>query len=324
MKSLVEQAKIAAASSAPAFITGEHGVGKEHIARLLHDSGPRADQPFVEVNCAALPRELIESELFGSKKGSYTGSVSDRNGLFREAGTGTIFLDEIGEMPIEVQGKLLRVLQDKKVRPVGDTVSYTVGCRIIAATNRNVQEAIRDKRLRVDLYYRLAVLPFHIPALRERKEDIEALALHFFDVYSQEENKELDIPDSVIDMLRNARWDGNVRELQNSIHRAIIFAQGKEVSTSDFSLSVALGESATEIAPTLVQRDTLNLDAVIRDVCKAALAKHHGNKLAAADMGIGRQTLYNYLEKYGMRTDKSVVSINPCGEVPIDSSQASI
>lgn len=298
MEQLVKQAKIASSSSAPAFITGEHGVGKEHIARMLHEAGNRANAPFIEVNCAALPRELIEAELFGSKKGSYTGSVADRKGLFREAGNGTIFLDEIAEMPIEVQSKLLRVLQDKTVRPVGDTASYPLSCRVIAATNRNVEDAIEHHKLRIDLYYRLAVIPLHLPALRERKDDIAALATHFFKQFAQEENKEIAVDNAVLDHLGQMAWEGNVRQLQNAIHRAIIFSQDGKISTADFPHAIAV---KTQTSTPMVDRDSFNVDVILKEVVIAVLKKHGGNKkVAAQEMGIGRQTLYNYLEKYGL------------------------
>lgn len=310
MEKLVKQAKIASNSSAPAFITGEHGVGKEHIARMLHETGSRATEPFIEVNCAALPRELIESELFGSKKGSYTGSVADRKGLFREAGNGTIFLDEIAEMPIEVQSKLLRVLQDKTVRPVGDTQSYPLNCRVLAATNRNVEEAIEQHKLRIDLYYRLAVIPFHLPALRERKDDIIALATHFFQKFAQEEHKEINVDNEVLPILRDISWVGNVRQLQNAIHRAVIFSQDGKITASDFAQAVMFRSAPERAKEEFVERDSLKLDDLIRDTVVIALKRNAGNKLAAAkDMGIGRQTLYNYIRKFGLQTPMDLASV---------------
>lgn len=302
MEQLVRQAKIAASSSAPAFITGEHGVGKEHIARMLHEAGNRSSHPFVEVNCAALPRELIEAELFGSKRGSYTGSIADRRGLFREAGQGTIFLDEIAEMPIEVQSKLLRVFQDKSVRPVGDIQSYPLSCRVVAATNRKVEEAVSQHKLRIDLYYRLAVIAFHLPSLRERREDIQELAVHFFKHFAEEEHKEVQVAETVIDYLKELPWEGNVRQLQNAIHRAVIFSQNGKVVTEDFAHAVTpLAASPVPTVSSIANKQSLDLDEVIKDTVILALKKHAGNKLAAAkEMGVGRQTLYNYLKRLGL------------------------
>jgi len=302
MTKLVELACIAAKSSAPAFITGENGVGKEHIARILHDDGPRTDKPFIAVNCAAFPRELFESELFGSKKGAYTGSVSDRKGLFRDAEDGTIFLDEISEMPLDMQSKLLRVLQDGKVRGVGDHTFYPIECRVIAATNRSINDALRQGKIRMDLYYRLAVIKFHMPALRERKEDIAALSEHFFQQYSTQEKKEVTVDEDVLPLLMSVKWEGNVRQLQNAIHRSVIFCLNGKVTAHDFA-----NEVIETVEPSIFKEtealaegcESLSLDDVIKRTVAAALQRNHWNKQSAAkEMGIGRQTLYNYLGKY--------------------------
>src|SRR6202047_3373089 len=230
----------AAASSIPVLIEGETGTGKELVARAIHRASPRADAPFVAVNCAAVPEALLESELFGHRRGAFTGATDDQPGLFRAAKGGVIFLDEIGEIPLAMQAKLLRVLQENEVTPVGDTRPSKVDVRVISATNRDLKAALAERAFRQDLYYRLAVFPIRLPPLRERLEDIPFLAVRFLKLASERHHKTLHGFDaSAIDLLCRADWVGNVRELQNEIERLVALAADGQTITADH-LSPAL------------------------------------------------------------------------------------
>jgi len=281
------------------LITGESGSGKEVIADLIHSLSPRAKNRIVKVNCAALPRELIESELFGSKKGAFTGSNSDRDGLFRQAEGGTLFLDEISEMPIDTQSKLLRVLQDQEVRPVGGTTSYKTNCRIIAATNRKPEEAIKEGKLREDLFYRISAISVYLPPLRERRDDIIPLANSFLRRYAAQANRTLrGFTQQAVDRLTSFDWPGNVRQLQNEIQRAVLLSEGPEVNVTDLSIS------DIKFIPT-EGHDTgfTLLEGVERNAIIQMLKETNGNKLETAKrLGIGRQTLYNKIKAYGIDT----------------------
>ncbi len=281
------------------LITGESGSGKEVIADLIHSLSPRAKNRIIKVNCAALPRELIESELFGSKKGSFTGSNSDRQGLFRQAEGGTLFLDEISEMPIDTQSKLLRVLQDQEVRPVGDTVSYKTNCRIIAATNRKCEDAIKDGKLREDLFYRISAISVHLPPLRERRDDIMPLANSFLRRFAAQANRTLNgFSNQAVERLVTFEWPGNVRQLQNEVQRAVLLSEGPDIQVTDLSISdvKSAPSEGFDTAFTL-------LEGVERNAIIQMLKETGGNKLETAKrLGIGRQTLYNKIKGYGIDT----------------------
>src|SRR5207248_3682953 len=209
----------------------------EVIADLIHSLSPRNKNRIVKVNCAALPRELIESELFGSVKGAFTGSQGDREGPFRQAEGGTLLLDEISEMPVDTQSKLLRVLQEKEVRPVGGRTSYKTDCRILAATNRQVDDAIKDDKLREDLYYRISAISVSLPPLRERRDDILPLARAFLNRFAAQANRPLtDFTPEASERLRKHDWPGNVRQLQNEVQRAVLMCEGKMVDIHDLSI----------------------------------------------------------------------------------------
>jgi DNA-binding NtrC family response regulator len=299
VQAVVRTIERVAPSDVTILITGESGSGKEVIADLIHCLSPRAKNKIIKVNCAALPRELIESELFGSKKGSYSGSVADRQGLFRQAEGGTLFLDEISEMPIDTQSKLLRVLQDQEVRPVGDTVSYKTNCRIIAATNRKPEEAIKAGKLREDLFYRISAISVHLPPLRERRDDIMPLANSFLRRYAAQANRTLNgFTPPAIERLVTFDWPGNVRQLQNEIQRAVLLSEGPDVNVTDLSIS------EIKFIPT-EGHDTgfTLLEGVERNAIIQMLKQTAGNKLETAKrLGIGRQTLYNKIKAYGIET----------------------
>jgi DNA-binding NtrC family response regulator len=299
IQNVVRTIERVAPSDVTLLITGESGSGKEVIADLIHSLSSRAKNRIVKVNCAALPRELIESELFGSKKGAFTGSNSDRDGLFRQAEGGTLFLDEISEMPIDTQSKLLRVLQDQEVRPVGGTTSYKTNCRIIAATNRKPEEAIKDGKLREDLFYRISAISVYLPPLRERRDDIIPLANSFLRRYAAQANRTLrGFTPQAVERLTSFEWPGNVRQLQNEIQRAVLLSEGPEVNVTDLSIS------DIKFIPT-EGHDTgfTLLEGVERNAIIQMLKETNGNKLETAKrLGIGRQTLYNKIKAYGIET----------------------
>ena len=297
MQNVVRTIERIAPSDVTILITGESGTGKEVIADLIHALSPRSKNRIVKVNCAALPRELIESELFGSVKGAFTGANSDRDGLFRQAEGGTLFLDEISEMPIDTQSKLLRVLQDQKVRPVGGKTDYQTNCRIIAATNRKPEEAIKDGKLREDLFYRISTISVYLPPLRERREDILPLANAFLKRFAAQANRTLrSFTPAAADRLAAFDWPGNIRQLQNEIQRAVLLCEGPDVDASDLSVSEIhmVPSEGHDTSYTL-------LEGVERNAIIQMLRETAGNKLETAKkLGIGRQTLYNKIKAYGI------------------------
>jgi len=297
MQEVVRTVERIAPSDVTVLITGESGTGKEVIADLTHIMSTRAKGRIIKINCAALPRELIESELFGSVKGAFTGAHTDREGLFRQAEDGTLFLDEISEMPVDTQSKLLRVLQDQEVRPVGGKTSYKTNCRLIAATNRKPEEAIKDGKLREDLFYRISAISVHLPALRERREDIMPLANSFLKRFSAQANRPISgFTQSAVDRLTAFDWPGNVRQLQNEIQRAVLLSEGDFVDASDLSVTRAKPEGAEAQDTNFTLLEGVERNAIIQ-----MLKDTGGNKLEAAKrLGIGRQTLYNKIKAYGI------------------------
>jgi DNA-binding NtrC family response regulator len=298
MQEVVRTVERLAPSDVTVLITGESGTGKEVIADLIHALSPRSKNKIIKINCAALPRELIESELFGSVKGAFTGAHSDREGLFRQAEGGTLLLDEISEMPVDTQSKLLRVLQDQEVRPVGGKTSYKTNCRLIASTNRKPDEAIRDGKLREDLFYRISTISVHLPPLRDRREDIPPLVNAFLKRFAAQANRVIrGFTPAAIDRLTAFDWPGNVRQLQNEVQRAVLLCEGDTVDASDLSVASARipsGEGGTDTSFTL-------LEGVERNTIIQMLKETGGNKLETAKrLGIGRQTLYNKIKAYGI------------------------
>ena len=295
MKSVMKIIERIAPSDVSVLITGESGTGKEVVADMIHTLSKRDKGPFIKINCAALPRELIESELFGSVKGSFTGATEDRKGLFRQAEGGTLLLDELSEMPIDTQSKLLRVLQEKEVRPVGGRTSFKTDCRIIAATNRHVDDALKNGKLREDLYYRISAISVHLSPLRERRDDILPLARAFLKRFSAQADRLIsDFSAEACERLRRYDWPGNVRQLQNEIQRTVLMCEGQLVEPADLSISnniAGAGEAGN---------DNLTLmEAMERSKIIEVLKETGGNKLETAKrLGIGRQTLYNKIKTY--------------------------
>lgn len=295
MAELLDTAMRVANSEATVLITGESGTGKEVLARLIHQNSPRRKKPFVAVNCAAIPPTLIESELFGHVRGAFTGAVKARQGRFQTAGDGSIFLDEIGELQIEMQAKLLRVIQEKELEPVGADLCEPVAARVIAATNVNLQEAIVLGRFREDLFYRLSVIPLHIPPLRERKEDIPALVSHFL--------KKLGAPSTVqfspnaMAELQDYDWPGNIRELQNTVERCVILRKGSSIASAGLRSSLPLRTEAFSLPE--IPAEGISLEEVEKGLIQKALVLSKGNRSEAARLlKIPRHVLIYRLEKF--------------------------
>ena len=334
MRPVLRAAEKAAASTIPVLIEGESGVGKELIARAIHGSGERRAKPFVAVNCGAMPENLVESILFGHEKGAFTGATEKHTGKFVEAGRGTLFLDEVGELPLAAQVKLLRALQDGEVEPIGGRHSAKVDVRIISATNRNLIADVKAGRFREDLFYRLHVFPISVPPLRQRIEDVPELARHFLTRIAAEEGKRVHSIDvDALKLLCSFHWPGNVRQLENAIFRAVVLADGEQISAHEFpQIAVQIGADAVgqpmidlspaivatwpEVrnttsqvvaltAPTLCLTDAAGqarpLDDIEREVIRFAIAHYHGRMSEVARrLKIGRSTLYRKLEGLGL------------------------
>jgi DNA-binding NtrC family response regulator len=293
-----------ASSNATVLLRGESGTGKELIARAIHYHSPRASQPLIKVNCAALPETLLESELFGHEKGAFTGASGRRIGRFEAADKGTLFLDEIGDIPPSVQVKLLRVLQEKEFERIGGNETIKADVRLVAATNRDLEKAMKDGTFREDLYYRLNVVTVAIPPLRERKEDIPALMEHFIKKYSKENNKNITgVTAETRDLLMRYSYPGNVRELENMIERAIVLTKGEIVTTSDIPLHLKTVESEERIC--VAKRDgslTDTLDTLERGIIMEAMKAAGGVQTRAAEkLGISERVLRYKLKKYKIK-----------------------
>ena len=295
---LLEMVETVAPTDSTVLITGESGTGKEVIARYLHDLSPRAENSFMSINCGALPESLLESELFGHVKGSFTGAVKDRAGLFTAANKGTFFLDEIGETTPATQVKLLRVLQQREVIPVGGTESMPIDVRMIAATNRDLEEEIKRGSFRGDLFYRLNVIAIHLPPLRERRDDISVLATKFLArVGGTRHENALTLTSDALDAMQAYDWPGNVRELENAMGRAVILTTGDEIGVEALPERV----TARRVEPLVAERAIVNptLDAIERAYIMWVLQSEGGNKSrAASTLGIDASTLYRKLARY--------------------------
>jgi two-component system response regulator HydG len=285
----------------PVLIQGETGVGKELIARRLHDQSGREKGPFVAINCAAIPPSLLESELFGHARGAFTDAKSERAGLFVQANHGTLFLDEIGEMPLELQPKLLRALQQRTVRPVGGNVEVPFDSRIVTASNRELEDEVAAKRFREDLYYRINVVRIAVPALRERDSDVLELAQFFLAHHAARSGKPiLKLSPEVAKKLLDYRWPGNVRELENCIARAVAFARYDELTIDDLPEKIRCYDADRFVLSANDELELLTLDELERRYIRRVLTVVGGNKSRAAQiLGLDRRTLYRKAEKWG-------------------------
>jgi DNA-binding NtrC family response regulator len=278
------------------LITGESGTGKELVAKAIHYNSDRKDAPFIPINCAAIPEQLLESELFGHMRGSFTDAKADKHGLFEEANKGTLFLDEISELPITLQAKLLRAIQEKEIRRIGATKPTSVDVRIIAATNLNLAEEVKGKRFREDLYYRLNVIEVKLPPLRERREDIPLLVEGFLKKCGEARNKEMKgVTEGALAMLMDYLWPGNVRELENVIERAVTLSRGEKITPDDLPPSIQGARGERRVLEEAAEK-TLQLHEIEKEYIKKILEKTGGNKYQAAQvLGIDRKTLYRKL-----------------------------
>lgn len=282
------------------FILGESGTGKGLMAEFIHCNSPRRDKPFISINCSAIPEGLLESELFGYKKGAFTGAASDKLGLIPLAHMGTLFLDEIGDMPLSLQAKVLNVLEKGEVSPLGDTKPKLVDVRIIAATNADIENRIKEGRFREDLFWRLNVIEIKIPSLRERKDDIELLARHFIKRYSTEHNKDIrGIDKEALSLLINYQWPGNVRELRNVIERAVVFASGNALTAGDLTDKVKQANGGKQQLADSTLKGYIN--GYEKDLLLKIYNSHNRNKdNTARALGIDLATLYRKFKKYGI------------------------
>ena len=302
---VLDLASRAAQSTSTVLIRGETGTGKELIARAIHFNSPRKDRPFVTINCGAIPKDLLESELFGHLKGSFTGAISNKTGKVEAADSGTLFLDEIGDMPLPLQVKLLRLLQNQEIEKVGATSPSKVNVRIIAATHRNLQAMIENETFREDLYYRLSVIPLELPPLRERPDDIPELVRLFFQTACERHGKGgLRLPEELMARFSDYVWPGNVRELENVVERLVVLADGDLIRLADLPdflqrEAVPAGSLQLKLPP-----EGINLENLERDLILKALQKFEWNQSKAAQyLGLSRKTLIYRMEKFGLRPE---------------------
>ena len=325
MRPVVAMGERGAKANIPILITGESGVGKEVIARAIQGASERSDKPFITVNCGAIPENLVESILFGHEKGAFTGANSKHLGKFQEAHTGTLFLDEVGELPLDMQVKLLRVLQEGEVDPVGSKRTVPVDVRIVSATNRDLAEAVKAGTFREDLFYRLNVFPIAVPPLRERREDIPALLEHFIKRFNaQEQMNVVGAETETVELLQNYEWKGNVRQLENTIFRAMILSDGHKLKPYDFpqisGLIPAMPSTSEDALSSLVKSSNIEddlsvtfldreghlrtLEDIERDLIQFAIENYSGHMSEVARrLGIGRSTLYRKVREHELDVD---------------------
>jgi len=301
-------------SSVTALLLGESGTGKELVARAIHDSGGRKDKPFIKVNCAALPETLLESELFGHERGAFTGAHATRQGRFELADNGTIFLDEIGEMPLALQSKMLRALQEKQFERIGGSKTFSVDIRIIAATNVSLEQAVAAGKFRADLYYRLNVVPIILPPLRDRQEDIPLLFNHFLQKSNQRNGRNIKLTSELLDFLVTYRWPGNVREMQNLVERMVILAEGERLTLADLPAEVLISRSGIAEEPSVLlslpqaaapvskeTRGRLSLQDIERAEVESALRRHGWVQVRAArELGLTQRQMGYKIKKYNL------------------------
>jgi formate hydrogenlyase transcriptional activator len=321
LRQALEQVAVVAPTDATVLIIGETGTGKELIARAIHDQSRRQPRPFIKLNCAAIPSGLLESELFGHERGAFTSAVAQRIGRFELADGGTLFLDEVGELPLELQPKLLRVLQEQDFERLGGTRTIKVDVRVVAATNRDLAAMVHEKRFRGDLYYRLAVFPIVVPPLRERPEDIEPLVRHFVDRFAGSMRRQIGpIASETLELLRRQPWPGNVRELENLIQRAVILSTGSRLGV----------QAALLVTPRAHPVHTASASDTLKSVERAHVMRVleetkwivGGPNGAAARLGIARTTLQSLLMRLGLSDPRSIERGGPASAIDVDDGDA--
>ena len=302
VRQLVELIDRVAPSNAAVAIFGESGTGKELVAHALHTRSSRSEKPFIPVNCAAISKDLIESELFGHEKGAFTGATNARKGAFEEADGGTLFLDEIGELPLELQAKLLRALESGEIKRVGASRPIHVDVRVVAATNRDLLAASREGRFREDLYYRLCVVPLHLPPLRSRRGDILPLAEHFLKQFSPR-GQQIQLLPAAVERMKTHSWPGNIRELRNVVHRALLLRKGPSIDVADLSFDTERSPEVGVMVPEHLPGMTLEgmMEKLERQIVEAALRKYGNNReRVARELGVARSTLFKRLKDWGL------------------------
>jgi formate hydrogenlyase transcriptional activator len=307
-RAVLDDVGVVAQTDCSVLVHGETGTGKEVIAHAIHDSSPRLRGPFVGLNCAAIPAALLESELFGHEKGAFTGAIAQTIGRFQAAQGGTLFLDEIGDLPLELQPKLLRVLQEQQYERLGSTRTLRADVRVIAATNQDLFRMVENKTFRADLYYRLSVFPISLPPLRERKDDIPWLVDHFVQRYSRQMGKSIDkVPDGVMGILTNHYWPGNIRELQNFIERSVIVTQGRVLSPRITELRLLTQTAASAPIQTLSEAERAHIVSILEETNWVV----GGRDGAAARLGLPRTTLISRMQKLGISSKPARLSLVP-------------
>ena len=312
-QAVLDDVRVVAGAGCSVLLQGETGTGKEVIAHAIHDSSSRQTGPFVGLNCAAIPAALLESELFGHEKGAFTGAIAQTIGRFQAAHGGTLFLDEIGDLPLELQPKLLRVLQDQQYERLGSTRTLRTDVRVIAATNQDLNRMVEQKTFRADLYYRLSVFPISLPPLRERKEDIPSLVHYFIRRFSRQMGKFIEqVPDGVMDILKAHHWPGNIRELQNFIERSVIVTQGRVLSPRITELNLLMQAAVSAPSQTLSDAERAHILGILKETNWIV----GGRDGAAARLGVPRTTLIGRMQKLGISIKPSGLRLAPSRNAP--------
>jgi formate hydrogenlyase transcriptional activator len=317
-QAVLDDVQVVSPAECAVLVQGETGTGKEVIARAIHNAGPRQNGPFIGLNCAAIPGALLESELFGHERGAFTGAVTQTIGRFQAAHGGTLFLDEIGDLPLELQPKLLRVLQEQQYERLGSSRTLRADVRVIAATNQDLTQMVEEKTFRADLYYRLSVFPIRLPSLRERKDDIPSLVWHFVQRYSRQMGKSIDeVPDQVMEILRTYHWPGNIRELQNFVERSVIMTQGNVLSPRINELKLLMQETASAPTQTLSDAERTHILGILKETNWVV----GGQDGAAARLGLPRTTLISRMQKLGISCKPSALFVSPVDRGAVSSGQ---
>jgi formate hydrogenlyase transcriptional activator len=317
-QAVLDDVQVVAPAECAVLVQGETGTGKEVIARAIHNSGPRHNGPFVGLNCAAIPGALLESELFGHERGAFTGAVAQTTGRFQAAHGGTLFLDEIGDLPLELQPKLLRVLQEQQYERLGSSRTLRADVRVIAATNQDLSQMVEEKTFRADLYYRLSVFPIRLPSLRERKDDIPSLVRHFVQKYSRQMGKSIDeVPDRVMEILRSHHWPGNIRELQNFVERSVIMTRGNVLSPRTSELKLLMQETVSAPTRTLSDAERAHILGILKETNWVV----GGRDGAAVRLGLPRTTLISRMQKLGISCKPRGLFVAPVDREALASGQ---